>query len=351
MLDMLLETLDFGGEIRSLHLIAGLVLGLVFGVAAQISRFCLRRAVAGDVEERGAAGAVWAAGLTAALIGFLVANASGLVALEDHRFLSSSLPAAAILIGGLAFGVGMVLTRGCVSRLTVLSGTGNLRAVLVLLAFAVTAHATLKGVLAPVRTSLGSVTVELPFASIGELFYGLPALIAAAILVTGLLIRSARPNLIHVALGAVVGLVAVGGWMVTSTLLFDEFDPLPVQSAAFTLPWSDSLFWIIASSAIPAGFGVGFIGGVLAGSFLSASARGELQLRSFTSGGETLRYVAGGMLMGTGGVLAGGCTVGAGLSGSATGSIAALLALASIIAGGALTARILRGNAAVPATA
>lgn len=348
---MLLETLDFGGDVRSLHLIAGLLLGLIFGVAAQISRFCLRRAVAGDAAERGSAAAVWVTGLAAALVGFAVAQSLGFAALDDHRFLSSSLPVAAILIGGLAFGAGMVLTRGCVSRLTVLSGTGNLRAALVLITFAITAHATLKGVLAPVRTSLGSLTVEMPFGSLAELPFGLPALAAAVLLIAALFIRAARPSPFHVVLGGVVGLMAVGGWIATSTLLFDEFDPLPVQSAAFTLPWSDSLFWIIASTAIPAGFGVGFIGGVLTGSFLSASVRSELSLQSFSSGGETLRYIAGGTLMGVGGVLAGGCTVGAGLSGSATGSIAALLALAAIIAGGALTARILKGSTALPAAA
>ena len=330
---MLLETLEFGGEVRSLHLIAGLILGLIFGVAAQISRFCLRRAVAGDVSERSSAGAVWLTGLAAAIVGFALAQSFGLVAIEDHRFLSPSLPIAAILIGGLAFGAGMVLTRGCVSRLTVLSGTGNLRAVLVLLTFAVAAHATIKGVLAPVRTSLGSLNVELPVGSIAELPFGLPGLALVVLLIAGYLIRTARPRTLHVVLGAVVGLVAVAGWMATSVLLFDDFDPLPVQTAAFTLPWTDSLFWVIASTAIPAGFGVGFIGGVLTGSFLSASARGELKLQSFSSGGETLRYIAGGTLMGVGGVLAGGCTVGAGLSGSATGSIAALVALGAIVVG------------------
>lgn len=348
---MLLESLDLGVETRTLHLIAGLLLGLIFGVAAQISRFCLRRAVAGDVAERGSAGAVWVTGFAAALIGFAVAQGSGLVDVSGHRFLSSSLPIAAILVGGLAFGIGMVLTRGCVSRLTVLSGTGNLRAVFVLLAFAITAHATIKGVLAPVRTSLGSLSIDLPVASLTEVPFGIPALTAAAIVLALLLVRKARPNPAHLALGAVIGLVAVGGWMTTSALLFDDFDPLPIQSAAFTLPWTDSLFWIIASTAIPAGFGVGFIGGVVTGSFLSASARGELQLQSFTSGGETLRYVAGGALMGVGGVLAGGCTVGAGLSGSATGSVAALLALAAIIVGAKVTTLVARSSQDVPATA
>lgn len=348
---MLLETLDLGLEARTLHLIAGLLLGLVFGVAAQISRFCLRRAVAGDTAERGSAAAVWVTGLAAAIIGFFLARSFGFIELEDHRFLSNSLPIAAILIGGLAFGIGMVLTRGCVSRLTVLTATGNLRALTVLAVFAITAHATLKGVLAPVRTSIGSITIDSPFGSLAELPLGLPALAAAAVVLAVAFILSARPKTLHVILGAMVGFVAVGGWIATSTLLFDDFDPLPVQTAAFTLPWSDSLFWVIASSAIPAGFGVGFIGGVLGGSFLSAAARGELQLQSFSAPGETLRYVAGGMLMGVGGVLAGGCTVGAGLSGSATGSVSALLALAAIVAGAKATSLVTRGSQGVLATA
>lgn len=348
---MLLDTFDWGFEARSLHLFAGLLLGLIFGAAAQASRFCLRRTVAGDAGERRSAAAVWATGLTTAVLAFAVAQASGFVALEDHRFLSNSLPLVAIVLGGLIFGVGMVLTRGCVSRLTVLSATGNLRAFVVLLAFAVMAHATIKGVFAPVRTGLGAATVDLPVATLAELPFGIAALAAALVVLTALLIRAAQPSVLHLVLGAVIGVVAVGGWMATSTLLFDDFDPLPVQTAAFTLPWSDSLFWIIASSAIPAGFGVGFIGGVLGGSFLSGAIRGELQLQSFSNARETLRYVAGGMLMGFGGVLAGGCTVGAGLSGSATGSIAALIALLSIVVGGWATARLLAGIHGVPAAA
>lgn len=340
---MLLETYEFGVEVQTLHLILGALLGLVFGVAAQISRFCLRRAVAGPAEERGGAGAVWLAALAAAILGFAGAQSLGLVALDGHRFLSSDLPLAALVLGGLAFGAGMVLTRGCVSRLSVLSATGNLRAVFVLLVFAITAHATLKGVLAPVRTALGGLTVTSPIGSLAEVPLLLTALLLAVLLGAAWLIHVARPRLTHLLLGAVIGLVAVAGWVGTSVLLFDEFEPLPVQSAAFTLPWSDTLFWTIASTAIPAGFGAGFVGGVLAGAFGSAALRGDLALQGFDAPTDTLRYGAGGVLMGVGGVLAGGCTVGAGLSGVAMGSVAALIALLSITLGGWATARALQG--------
>ena len=345
---MLIEVLDFGVEARGLHLGAGLLLGLLFGIAAQISRFCLRRAVAGDDDERGAAGAVWLTALATAILGFAVVSALGFVELGDHRYLATDLPIAALVVGGLAFGAGMVLTRGCVSRLTVLTGTGNLRALTVLLVFAVTAHAMLKGVLAPLRTSIGSLSVEAPIGTLAQS----PALLALLLAGVGagaaFLAWRARPGVVNLLLGAVIGAVAVGGWAATSVLLFDDFDPLPIQSAAFTLPWSDTLFWAIAATSIPAGFGVGFIGGVLGGSFLSAAARGELALQSFEAPSQTLRYGAGGVLMGFGGVLAGGCTVGAGLSGVATGSVSALIALVSVVAGAVVLRTVLhRANPAL----
>lgn len=337
---MLLENYDGSLEPRMLQVLFGLGLGLVFGIAAQISRFCLRRSVSFDSADRGQAGAVWLTAFATALLAFQIAKTAGFIEMADHRYLSADLPVVAIILGGLAFGVGMVLTRGCVSRLTVLGATGNLRALSVIVLFAIVAHAMLKGVLSPLRTALGSVSVQLPIGSLAEV----PALAVLAVgtAVAGAiyLISRFRPKWHSVVLGGVIGLVPVVGWMVTSVLLYDEFDPLAVQSAAFTLPWSDTLFWVIASTAVPAGFGTGLIGGVLLGSFASAATRGELELASFETPAQFGRYTAGAVLMGFGGVLAGGCTIGAGLSGGATLSLAALLALASIVAGGLIASRL-----------
>ena len=332
---MLLETLDTELPIQ---LLLGLALGLIFGIAAQITRFCLRRAIAGQDGMDKPALSVWLLALGVAIAAVQIAQAFGFIEIDEHRYLDTSLPVGAILLGGAMFGLGMVLTRGCASRLTVLGASGNLRALTVLVVFAVAAHATLKGVLAPLRTQLGAATVDLPFGTLADLpLIGIVAPVALLGLALWLAVQH-RVKLLHLGLAAVIGLTVAAGWASTSVLFFDEFDPAPVQSLAFTSTWSDSLFWAIASTAIPAGFGVGLVGGVFVGAFLSAAARGELALQSFTTPSETLRYVAGGALMGVGGVLAGGCTVGAGLSGVATLSIAAILALLSIV-GGALLAR------------
>ncbi|MEQ9056988.1 MAG: YeeE/YedE family protein [Roseovarius confluentis] len=347
---MLLDSLPFDLPAQTLHLVLGALLGLAFGIAAQISRFCLRRAVAGEDGMDRSALSVWLVALAVAIGGVALAGGMGFVELGDHRYLSSSVPVAAIALGGLAFGIGMVLTRGCMSRLTVLAGTGNLRAVSVIALFAIVAHATLKGVLAPVRTSLGAVQYDFGIGSLASIPGVAPAVALALLAIAVLLAHRSGARVLHLVMGAVIGLVVVAGWAGTSVLLLDDFDPLPAQSMAFTLPWTDTLFYAIASTAVPAGFGVGVIGGVIVGSFLSAAARGELALQSFSSPVQTLRYSAGAVLMGFGGVLAGGCTIGAGLSGGANLSIAALLALGFIVLGAVAARGVLspRGGA-VPA--
>ncbi|MFX0545908.1 YeeE/YedE family protein [Roseovarius sp. S1116L3] len=337
---MLFELYDLPVDAQGARLILGLALGLMFGIAAQISRFCLRRGLVAGPDRAPALG-TWAAALATAIAATSAAIWMGWVDLSAHRLMVSDLPLLAIVVGGLAFGIGMVATRGCVSRLTVLGGTGNLRALTVLLVFALVAHATLKGVFAPVRVALGSVTTDIGIVSLAELPGGM--LTWAALLVAGLVaaIAALRPRPLHVAMAAVIGLTITFGWIATGWLLMDEFDPLPVDSMAFTSTWADTLFWTVASSSISAGFGVGMVGGVFAGAFLSALIRGELAFASFSGAPETLRYVAGGALMGFGGVLAGGCTVGAGLSGVSMLSIAAIVALASIAAGALLADRAL----------
>jgi len=239
-----------------------------------------------------------------------------------------------------------VLARGCSSRLTVLAGTGNLRALVAIVVFALVAHATLKGALAPMRTTLASVGVDLNGNSSLAAWPGGPSLwagLAIAALVA-LAIRSGARTRDLVG-GALIGALAPLGWLATGWLLKDDFDPVTVESLSLTSAGADTIFWWVASSAIQPTFGVGFVAGVVAGSALAAALAREWKLVGFTEETSTGRYLAGGALMGVGGVLAGGCTVGAGLSGVPTLSVAAILAFTSIIAGGLLARAVVDGAA------
>ncbi|WP_114967202.1 YeeE/YedE family protein [Alkalilacustris brevis] len=327
---------------RGASVILGAAVGLVFGALALITGFCLRRAVAGSAGERLPAAALWLVVLAAAVTGTQAAVWAGLIDFAGHRFVTPVLPLGALVAGGGLFGVGMVLARGCSSRLTVLAGTGNLRAVLVVLVLAVVAMASLRGVLAPARLWLSGLTLRLEGAGAGTLPGPGWLWVAALVLAALVLARRLRLPLAQQAMGVGLGLTVPAAWVGTGLVLQDDFDPIPFESLSLIGPWADSLFFVLASSAVNAGFGAGLTAGVLMGSLLAAVLTGRFRWQSFASPRDTGRYLLGGALMGFGGATAGGCTVGAGLTGVSTLGISAIVALGAIIAGGWLTARLVR---------
>lgn len=344
---------DVFGEPATLAL-GALIVGIVFGAAAQQSRFCVRSAVM-DVTGRTGDTLRWQRlmlwlvvfGAAIAATQFLIR--SGLFDLYGVRPLTSARSISGVLIGGLLFGIGMSLTRGCISRLTVLSATGNLRAIFSLAVFAAVAYATFDGVLTPLRHTLlglwtlGSDTnLNLLSASGGTPLTGL----ALGVVLAGIAALAGR--LIHLPFattlwGIVVGLSVAAGWWLTSTLSTQVFEPIVVESVGFIRPSIDTI--ALAGSGFTLselGFGTGILAGVLIGSFAAAALTGELQLQWFGSVGHAGRFTAGAALMGFGGVMAGGCTVGAGLTGGSIFALAPLVALFSMAGGSALTELLLQ---------
>jgi uncharacterized protein len=315
----------------------GLIIGTIFGALAQVTRFCFRSAILGG--RRNEAAGVWIMALMTATIGTQTAVYLEIISFTDHRFFSPDLPYVAIILGGALFGIGMMLARGCASRLTVLTGSGNLRAFTVLVIFAIVSHATLKGVLAPLRVSISQATISLPD------FAWMPILWTSFLVFSGsLIVWKSGARLKNLALAALLGLLVPIAWVGTGFVLFDEFDPIAMESLSFTSPASEALFWTIASTSISPGFGVALLGGVVVGAALLSKLRGEFKWESFDSNRQMARYFAGAIFMGFGGVLAGGCTVGAGLAGTPTLSIAAILALGAITVGGLAAHYLINGT-------
>lgn len=324
--------------------VLGLILGAVFGAVSFRTRFCLRRAlVSTNTPDKRNALAVWLTALGVALVGTQLSVVAGWIDFSEHRFHATDLPFALVALGGILFGAGMVLTRGCASRMSTLAGSGNVRAIIVLLLFAVTAHATLKGVLSPLRTALADFTVNVSQITswIESPVFILIAALFCAVMVAAAVINSTTSNA-QLLGGALIGLLVPLGWIGTGWVLQDDFDPIVFQSLSFTSPSSDWLFWSIASTSVSAGFGVGLLFGVFSGSAATALISREFKWVSFSSPAQTGRYLSGAILMGIGGVLAGGCTVGAGLSGVSSLSISALLALGFIVLGALTTNYLLR---------
>jgi uncharacterized protein len=98
----------------------------------------------------------------------------------------------------------------------------------------------------------------------------------------------------------------------------------------------------------PVTFDLGLIPGVFLGSFIAAACFGELRLEGFEGGASMRRYIIGAMCMGFGGMLAGGCAVGAGLSGAAVFTLTSWVALSTMWAAAALTDRLIDQRAGIP---
>jgi len=322
----------------------GLLVGVVFGVCAQRSQFCLRSAVIEFSQGVfGAKVAIWLLTFSAAVAATQLAIATGLLDVGEARQLAARGSLSGSIIGGLMFGAGMIMARGCASRLLVLSGTGNLRALVTGLVLTIVAQASLRGALSPAREALSELWTVQGGASrnlLTVLHAGpwVGATLGSAGIVWAIwLARRARIGF-GTGFNAVgVGLAVALGWLLTYTLSQHAFTPITIKSVSFTGPSADTLMGLINSPSVPLGFDTGLVPGVFAGALLAALLAGEWRLQGFHDGPSMGRYAAGAFLMGAGGMLAGGCAVGAGVTGGAIFAVTAWLALAAMWVGALVT--------------
>jgi hypothetical protein len=243
------------------------------------------------------------------------------------------------------------MTRGCASRLLVLSANGNLRALLSGLIFAVTAQSALSGALAPLRNAVsawwtvdgGSARDLLAITGAGHtggLLFGLLWL-AAGLYVS---IRSGWGLWKWIG-GIGTGLTIAAGWYFTYQISTNTFEVVQVQGLTFSGPSAEWLMRVLSAPAPAIGFDFGLLPGVFAGSFLGAWWGRDLKVEGFKDGYSMTRYIVGAVLMGFGSMLAGGCAVGAGMTGGSIFALTAWLALLGMWGGAGLVDRVLDTHA------
>lgn len=327
--------------------IGGIVIGLAFGFFAQKSRFCLRAATIdfwrGALTEKVA---VWLLAFAAAVVMTQAAILSDTLDTSGIRYLNARGSLSGAIIGGAMFGAGMVLTRGCASRLLVLSANGNLRALLSGLVFAVVAQAALRGMLSPAREFLAELWTVSNAQALDVLMWtragaGGGLMFGVIWLAVGLSMAWRQRLSLSVWLSALaVGGLVAAGWWFTSQMASVAFDPQPVRSLSFSGPSANLLMMILATPTGRLDFDAGLVPGVVIGSFASALLARELKLEGFQDARAMRRYIAGAALMGFGGMLAGGCAIGAGVSGAAVFATTAWITLLSMWLAAGLTDRI-----------
>lgn len=300
-------------------LVIGVGVGLLFGVFAQQSRFCLRAACVefwrGAPREKFS---IWLLTFGTALLATQALVETGLIEIGSIRQLNNAGSLSGAIVGGLLFGSGMVLARGCASRLLILSATGNMRALVAGLLVTIVAQASLRGGLAPLREAISSWwLVEGHLRGLARLLppYGGVVMGGAFLLLAMVFVRRFQVSGWVATTAALTGGTVSLAWLLNSQHAANAFDIVAVQSVSFTGPAADTLMGLINSPSLPPSFEIGLVPGVFIGSLLAAVATRQFQWQAFTESTGTTRYLIGATMMGFGAMLAGGCAVGAGISG------------------------------------
>lgn len=323
----------------------GVLVGAVFGILAQRFRFCMVSGISnwqlvGDYRQLMA----FAAALLVAILGTQYLELSGTVAIETSSYRNSQLDWFGVIVGGLIFGVGGTLAGGCATRTVIKSGEGNLQSVVALMSFLVFAAITQFMFLEPVRLGLTDATAitlvgDAGLASVLGLPDWLPVL-AVAISISAFiyLYKDRGISKSMLIAGAVIGALVIVSWYITGVLAQDEFDPTKPSAVTMSGPLA-RVGYLMLSGKVPAlSFAVSFVIASFVFALLSSLLTREFRITPVPNG-ALMTTIAGGALMGIGGIMAYGCNVGQGLTGISTLSIESMFAVISMFAGTYLTVR------------
>ena len=331
----------------------GFLGAFLFGIVAHKTHYCTMDVIS-DWINMGSFRRLraWLLAIAVALLVSQLLQAIGWI------YLSTNFGIGEHIIGGFLFGVGMTLGGGCGQRTLVRAGGGNLKSLVVLLVLGLTAYITLRGLLAVVRIDVfGFLSIDLSeyaladqsLATVVAVVSGLApesvAKVLAAIIGLTLLMyvfkdKDFRTSGDSILSGLVVGLLVAGAWFVTGVVGNDDFDPVRLETVTFVALVGNMLNYVMTWTGSTIGFGIAVVFGVLAGSLVYAVASGNFRIETFSSRSDMLNHLYAGVLMGFGGVLSLGCTIGQGVGGLSTLALGSLVSIVFIVFGCALTIKV-----------
>ena len=375
---------------QSVFLWTVFAIALVMGAVVNKTNFCTMGAVS-DLVNMGDSGRfrAWMLAIAVAVLGVVLLENAGLVKADSAfpPYRAGQFIWAENLLGGILFGIGMTLASGCGNKALIRIGGGNLKSVMVMMVIAVIAYfmvnpfpgsdQTLFTVLfynwiRPLAVDLGTSSDigTLISGSEGALQTRLVIGVGLALALLVFVFRSAdfRSSGDNILGGLVVGAAVLAAWYVTSVVTIDmdgeqyslqsyvsEWDflaesaegkpadsrPLSPQSFTFINPMGQTLGYAAAGlDRSYLTFGVMALIGVILGSFLWSVLNRSFRIEWFASFGDFISHFIGAILMGIGGVLALGCTVGQAITGISTLALGSFVAFAGIVLGSALTMKV-----------
>jgi uncharacterized protein len=338
--------------------VGAFLLAFIFGAVGNKTRFCTMGAVSdwvnmGDTSRM----RMWLLAIAVALLGSSALQLSGVVDLSKSIYPGPNFTWLSYVLGGLIFGIGMTLGSGCGSKTLIRIGAGSLKSLVVYVFLGIAAYMTLRGLLGAFRVEVlekAAVTLQpgqdLP--SVLGFNHGiLAALIGGSLIAFVYSSRQFRSSFDYTLGGVVTGLVVVGGWYVSGHLGHVAEDPNTLQEAfvrtnsgrmesfSFVAPLAYTLeylmFWTDKSKVVT--YGIASAAGVIAGSAAYALASRTFRWEGFRDAEDTGLHMLGGILMGFGGIIALGCTIGQAVTGISTLALGSIITFVSIVAGSAAT--------------
>ena len=351
------------------------ILGFILGFVVTKTNFCTMGAVSdwvniGDLSRFKS----WMLAAAIAILGVAILNFLSFFDINDSRipYRNSLLAWPRYIIGGLMFGIGMTYASGCGNKVLIRVGGGNLKSLVVLIVAGIMAYVMTRTDFYGIIFHSWMNPISLDLAQIGILDQSLPTIISSIFsinnsadfnLILGIIVSSIMifmifksgkfiQNFDNVFGGFIVGLVIVMAWLLTGGVTGQEWieandfldDPLPsvgMQSFTFINPMGETLIFAgNAANLYYLTFGVTALLSVIFGAFVYSVLSNNFRIEWFLSKQDFIRHIIGAVLIGVGGVLAMGCTIGQGVTGISTLAIGSLITLIFIILGAAITMKV-----------
>lgn len=339
----------------------------VFGAIGQKTHFCTMGAVS-DIVNMGdwSRMRMWLLAIGIAILGAGALHAAGQIDLDKTIYRTPTFTWLSYLVGGACFGVGMVLASGCGSKTLIRIGGGNLKSIVVFLTLAVVAYMTMRGVFGVFRVNVlekaavtfaGGQDIPALLTAAGVnpqlAFWGAVLGIGGGLTAFCLLDREfwTLDNLLG---GLGTGLAVVAAWYVSGHIGYVAEHPDTLEEAflATNSGRMESLTFVAAQAyalellmlwsdtSRTVTFAIATVLGVIAGSFAWTIATRNFRWEGFVSVEDTANHLIGAALMGFGGVVAMGCTVGQGITGFSTLALGSIVTFGAIVAAAAVTLKV-----------
>ncbi|MCB6179300.1 YeeE/YedE family protein [Rhodobacter sp. Har01] len=327
--------------------LVGLIGGAVMGLAARLGDFCtlgaLESAAYGHDQRRMR---LWGIVLGVAILGTQFGAMAGLIDLDASFYHTISWNPMASILGGLVFGYGMALAGNCGFGALVRFGGGDLRSMVVVVVMGIFGFVALSGPLAPLRQMLfPQPDAAGPQGIVHDLgAFGMPAWAVVTVLGLACLgVALSHSGLRHspkmIAWGVAAGLAVVWCFAGTTWVADHSLSEVAVEGPSFTAPVGRTLIYLMTSTAGGITFSVGSVLGVMLGALIGSMIRGLFRWEACEDPRELGRQVSGAVLMGIGGVVAMGCSIGQGVTAFAALAWSGPVTLVAIVLGALLGLR------------